>query len=58
MGGVKDKIMSLFKINTTQDHNKPLSGKNLHGGAKKPWKLKKKQTEDNTIKNVRNIFRL
>ena len=42
LGHVKDKIISLFKINTTKDHSKPTSSKNLYGGAKKPRKLKNK----------------
>ena len=61
MGGVKDKIMSLLKTNTTKDYNKPTRVNNVFGGGKKPRKLKiKKESEsgNNIIKDVRNLFRL
>ena len=59
MGGAKDKIMSLFKANQNKHYNKPKHVKNLHGGGKKPQKLKiKKQSEDKIIKNIRHPFKL
>ena len=57
-GGVKGKIMSRFKANTTKDYSKPTSIKNLYDGGKKPTKLKMlEQSEDSIIKNIRNLFR-
>ena len=51
--------MSLFKIKTTKDYSKPTCAKNVHRGEKKPRKTKiKKRSEDNIIKDVRNLFRL
>ena len=55
---VTDKIMSLFKTNTTKDYSEPRRIENLHDRRKKPRKLKiQKQYEDN-IKSIRNFFRL
>ena len=51
LGHVKNKIISLFKINTTKDHGKPLVW-----WCKETKKIKK-QTADNIIKSVRNLFR-
>ena len=39
MSGVKDQIMSLFK---TKDYIEPKLVKTVHGGGKKPSKLKNK----------------
>ena len=59
VGGAKEKIMSLFKKNITNDYSKPKLIINVYGGGKKPRKLKmQKNSEDNIIKNIRNIFRL
>ena len=59
MGGAKDKTMSLFKTNTTKDYSKLMHIRNINVGGKKPSKLKmQKQSEDNKIKNIRNLFRL
>ena len=59
MGGVKDKIMSLFKTNTIKNYRKPTRAKNLYVTGKKPRKLKRKnQSVDNIIKNVKNLFSL
>ena len=41
MSGVKDKLMSFFKINTTKDYSKPKRDKNVSGAGNKP----KKRTE-------------
>ena len=58
MGGAKDKIMSLFKTNTTKDYIKSASVKNVHHGGKKPWKLKiQKESEDKITKNIRTLFK-
>ena len=57
MGGVKDQIMYLFKTNSTKQYSKPKHAKNVYGIGKKLRKLKiKKQSEDNIIKNIRNLF--
>ena len=48
MGGVKDKIMSLFKI---KDYSKPKRVKTVYGGGKKQFK-------ENIIKSIRNLFKL
>ena len=57
--GVKDKILSLFKINTTTDGSKQICVKNIYGSGKKLRKLKiQNYTEDNMSGNIRNLFRL
>ena len=38
VGGVKDKIINLFKTTTTRDYSKPKRPGNLYGGGKKPNK--------------------
>ena len=44
MGGVKDQIISCFKV---QDYSQPKHVKTVPGGGKKPSKLKiQKQSED------------
>ena len=59
VNGVKDKTLGLFKTNATKDYIKPKRVKNVYHGGKKPRKLKiKKQSEDNIIKSIRNLFRL
>ena len=35
MGGVKDKIASLLKTNTTNDYSKPKPVTSVYGGGKK-----------------------
>ena len=56
MGGVKDQIMSCFKV---QDYSQPKHVKTVPGGGKKPSKLKiQKQSDDKIIKNIRNLFKL
>ena len=59
MSGVKDKVFSLFKINTSKDYSKPKRVKYLHGGRKKSMKPEiQTQSEDSIIKNIRNPFKL
>ena len=59
MGRFKDKIMGLFKTNTTNDYNKATHVSKVYGGGKNPRKPKlRKQSEDNIIKNVTYLFRL
>ena len=48
MDGIKDQIMSLFK---TKDCSKPERFKTVYGGGKK-------QSEENIIKSMRNLFKL
>ena len=38
VGGVKDKIMNLFKTTTTRDYSKPKRPGNLYIGGRKPNK--------------------
>ena len=53
MGGVKEKLMSLFKTTTSKDYNKPTNINNLYGGQMKPRKQKiKKHSNDRIIKNL------
>ena len=54
VGSVKDKIMSLFKTNTTKNYIKPARISNVYGGRKRP----RKQSEDKIIKAIdERIFR-
>ena len=48
MDRVKDQIMNLFK---TKDYSKPECVDTVYGGGKK-------QSEENIIKSIRNIFKL
>ena len=41
--GAKDKIMSLFKTNSTKDYNKLTRGKNINANGKEPGKSKIKK---------------
>ena len=36
---VKEKVISLFKTNTTKDYSKPTCVNKMNGGGKKPRKL-------------------
>ena len=49
MRSVKDKSMSLFKTNTTEDYSEPKCVSNVYGDVKKlrKPKIKKKQLQDN-----------
>ena len=52
--GVKDKIMSLVKINTTENYSKPTRVNNMYGSCDELRKPKiKKQSENNIIKALR-----
>ena len=52
MSGVKNKIMSLFKTNTTKNYSKPKDANNVYGCWKpRKWKIKK-QSEDKIIKAI------
>ena len=52
--GAKDKFMSLFETSTIKNYSKQTLVKNLHGGAKKPRKLKiQKKSAENLIKNTK-----
>ena len=42
MGGVNDKIMSLFKTKTTKEFSKTTRVSNVYGGGKQPRKTKSK----------------
>ena len=54
VGSVKDKIMSLFKTNTTKNYIKPARISNVYGGRNRP----RKQSEDKIIKAIdERIFR-
>ena len=55
VGGLKDKIMSLFKTNITKDY----CVGNVYGGGKKPRKPKRKiKYVNNIIKDISNLLRL
>ena len=65
MGGVKDKIISLFKINTTKNDSKLTCVSNVYGNRKKPSKPKIKvrsehkiiwRIKDRTIRDIKNFF--
>ena len=58
MGGVKDKIVSLFKTNITKDNGKLLSTMSTEMEGNQGNQKLKKQFEDNIIKGERNLFRL
>ena len=49
MGGFKDQIMSLFKTN---NYSKAERVKTVYGGDEK------KQSEENIIKSIGNVFKL
>ena len=55
MRGLKYQIMSLLKI---KDYSQPKHFKTIYSGGKKRSKLKKKQSLDNIIKNIRNLFKI
>ena len=55
VGGLKDKIISIFKTNITKDY----CVGNVYGGGKKPRKPKRKiKYENNIIKDVSYLVRL
>ena len=55
MGGDKNKVINLFKINTTKNCSRGKCVRNLYDLGKKPrnWKYKNK-----IIRNIRNLFNL
>ena len=57
VGGVKDKIKSLFKKNTTEYYSKSTRVNNVHEGGKKSWKAKLKRQSENraAIKDIKNL---
>ena len=55
IGGIKDKVVNLFKTNTPENYGK----QTMYQSENKPSQLKiQKQTEDNIIKSIRNPFKL
>lgn len=53
MGCARDQIISIFKA---KDYSQTKCLKTVHRRGKKPSKLKtQKQSEDDTIKSIRNI---
>ena len=54
LGNAKDKIMSLFKTNTTEDCIKPTHVSNVYRGEKKPSKPKIKKIRRQHNVDVRN----
>ena len=56
MGGVKGKIINLFKINTTKNYSKLTHVNNVYEREKKPRKPKiKKQSEGRIIRVIKNL---
>ena len=53
MGDVNNKIMNIFKTNTTKDYSKPKCVKNVYGVGKKPMNLIK---ENEAIKDRINRY--
>ena len=52
-------LKTIFKTNTTKIYSKPTCVNSVYCGRHKPRKRKiKKQSKDNIIKNVRNLFGL
>ena len=45
VGGVNDKIMSLFKTNTSKEFSKTTRVSNVYGGGKQPRKTKSKNSQ-------------
>lgn len=63
MGGVKNKIVSLFKTNITKYCSIRTRVNKVYGGGKSPRKTKyqstkKKKSKDSITEGVKNIFRL
>ena len=56
VGGVKEKLISLFKTTTTKDYNKSTNINNSYGGQINPRKQKiKKHSNDRIIKNLSEL---
>ena len=57
MGSVKDKIISLFKTNKTENYSKLTRVNNVYRGGKKTRKAKiKKELEDEIQEKMLKIF--
>ena len=58
MGGVKDKIISVFKTSIATGFSKRTRVNNVYGGGKKNTRKSKiiQQSEYNIIKDVKNYF--
>lgn len=55
----KDRIITIFTANVIKDYIKPPHVKNVYVGGKKQKILQtRKQSEDNVIKNIRNLIKL
>ena len=50
--GGKDKIIKLYKTNTSNGYSKPKRAKNLNSGEKKPRKLIKSRI----IRDIKTLF--
>ena len=56
--GGKDKIIKLYKTNTSNGYSKPKRAKNLNSGEKKPRKLKKQNEviKSRIIRDIKTLF--
>ena len=55
----KDKIITIFTANGIKDYIKPTHVKNVYVGGKKQKILQtRKESEDNVIRNMRNLIKL
>ena len=55
----KDKIITIFTANGIKDYIKPTHVKNVYVGGKKQKTLQtRKESEDNVIRNIRNLIKL
>ena len=52
MVGNKDKIINLFKTNTTKDYSKATHIKNKYGRGKKPSQIKMQKQSEGNINQV------
>lgn len=54
----KDRIITIFTANVIKDYIKPPHVKNVYVGGKKQKILQtRKQSEDNVIRNIRNLIK-
>lgn len=55
----KDKIITIFTANGIKDYIKPTHVKNVYVGGKKQKILQtRKESEENVIRNIRNLIKL
>ena len=55
VGGFKDNVVSLFKINAPEEYGK----QTVYGNRNRPSKLKiQKQSEDSITKSIINLFNI